>query len=70
MRERPAVSRVLCGGHHVLASDHGQETNQFTEDDAEFSDLGGRGVYAAAVHVLGAFCMEDFLGGIRRRERG
>jgi hypothetical protein len=48
----------------VLASGHGQETNQFTEDDVEFSDLGWRGVYAAAVHVLGAFRVEDFLGGI------
>ena len=51
----------------MLASGHGQETNQFTEDDVEFSDLGRRGIYAAAVYVLGAFCMEDFLGEIEDR---
>ncbi|MFZ1005803.1 MAG: hypothetical protein WAN65_03135 [Candidatus Sulfotelmatobacter sp.] len=67
MTERPAVSRVLRRGWHVLASDYGQETNQFTEDDAEFSDLGRRGVYAAAVHVLGAFRVEDFLDEIESR---
>lgn len=46
----------------MLASGDGQETNQFTEDDVEFSDLGRRGVYVAAVHAAGAFCVEDFLG--------
>jgi hypothetical protein len=48
---------------------HGQETNQFTEDDVEFSDLGWRGIYAAAIHVPGAFCVEDFLGEIARRDQ-
>ena len=60
------MSRVLCRGQHVLASGHGQETNQFTEDDVEFYDLGRRGIYAAAVHAAGAFCVEDFL--VRDRE--
>jgi hypothetical protein len=48
---------------------YGQETNQFTEDDVEFSDLGRRSIYVAAVHVLGAFCVENFLGEIARRDQ-
>ena len=52
----------------MLASDDGQETNQFTEDDVEFSDLGWRGFYAVVVHVLGAFRVEDFLGDSRESD--
>jgi hypothetical protein len=69
MRERPCCKPGIVRRPAVLASGDGQETNQFTEDDVEFSDMGWRSVYAAAVHVLGAFSVAHFLGEIESQDR-